>query len=131
MGLDSVVRAAVSIADQVTSSLQVAVMHYAYLSQDAFGKPTYAVAVSRLAIVEYKIRQHMTATGKIVESRAKVSFIRPVSPNGAAGRNEPIDTRDKIILPDGTTGPIIDVTGLVDPTTSRTYLSEAYIGTGA
>jgi hypothetical protein len=130
MGLDSIVRAAVDIADTVTSSLQASVVHSAFTGQDAFGKPTYATAVSRLAIVEYKIRQHMTATGKLVESRAKVSFIRPIAPNGAANRSEPIDTRDKIILPDGTTGPIVDVVGLVDPTTNRTYLSEVYIGTG-
>lgn len=44
-------------------------------------------------------------------------------------REYPIDPRDVIILPDGTTGPIVNITGPpVDPGTNYVYFHEVWLG---
>ncbi len=43
-------------------------------------------------------------------------------------RQNPIDPRDKIVLPDGTTGPIVDVSGFVDQSTNLPYFSDVSLG---
>lgn len=130
-GLADVVRAGVAVAHQVTASLQVDVSLARWTGQDSMGAVTYVAAADYLALVEYKVRLHTTASGKIVQTRAKVTFLVVIPPHGAVGRTEPIDSRDRIVLPDGTTGPIVDVAGLVNPSTERPYMLEVYLGTGA
>lgn len=130
-GLADVVRAGVAIAHQVTETLQVDVSLSRWQSQDAFGAVTYSTAADYPALVEYKVRLHETASGKLVQTRAKVTFLTVIPSNGAANRTEPIDSRDRIVLPDGTTGPIVDVAGLVNPSTERPYMLEVYLGSGA
>lgn len=127
-GLADVVRAGVAVAHQVTATLQVDVSLARWTGQDSMGAVTYAAAADYPALVEYKVRLHTTASGKIVQTRAKVTFLTVIPPHGAVGRTEPIDSRDRIVLTDGTTGPIVDVEGLIDPVTERPYLVECYIG---
>lgn len=127
-GLADVVRAGVAAAHTITQTLQVDVSLARYTGQDAMGAVAYAAAADYPALVEYKVRLHTTASGKIVQTRAKVTFLTVIPPNGAANRTEPIDSRDRIVLPDGTTGPIVDVEGLVNPVTERPYLVECWIG---
>lgn len=127
-GLADVVRAGVAVAHTITQTLQVGVSLARWQGQYAFGAVTYAAATDYPALVEYKVRLHETASGKLVQTRAKVTFLTVIPPNGAANRTEPIDSRDRIVLPDGTTGPIVDVEGLVDPGTERVYMSEVWIG---
>jgi hypothetical protein len=128
MALDSLVRSAVAIANSVTSSLQVVVSHEAWIGSDSYGAPQYATAVNLSAIVEYRQRLRHLRDGQQVLQRAVVFLLEPVSPNGAAERREPIDPRDRIVLPDGTTGPIYDVAGLADPQTNASYYHEVVIG---
>lgn len=115
---DTIVRSGIALADSLTESLQATVSHSANTGQDNFGADTYAAAISRDAIVEYKARQHQTGSGEIVQTQAKVVFLRPVT----------ITARDKIILPNGSTGPIVDIEGLVDPTTNQLYMIEVWLG---
>lgn len=129
LALDKIVRDAVALADSITKSLQPTVAHSAWTGQDVFGTATYATAVNRDAIVEYKIRDKLqSSTGKVIQSQALITIIGPITANGASGRVEPIDSRDKIVLPDGTTGPIIDVEGIVDPITNKPYMYQIWIG---
>lgn len=137
MGLDSLVRKAVAIADKQTKSLQVTVTHEAWTGADSvYGAPTFAAPISRLAIVEDKEVLRDQGAGSLILQRAAIYFLRPIEPNGAVGRNEPIDTRDRITLSDGYTGPILTVgganeqsrTGLVDPVTGYPYLFEVILG---
>lgn len=130
MDLSGIVRNAVSLADSLTESLQAEVMHSAWIEADAYGEPVFAAAVGRLAIVEERVRERQLSSGRVIMSRAKVTFLRPVPPNGAAGRVEPVDTRDLIVLPSGNSWPIIDVAGLVDPTTDLPYFGEILLGDG-
>lgn len=131
MALDDIIRGAVATAHNLTTSLQPTVTHYAWIGQDAFGAKSYAPPVILPALVEQRLREHKTGSGTTVMTRAKVSFLKIVPPNGAAGRTEPIDPKDKIVLPDGTSGPIVDVEGLIDPDSLCPYLPEVWIGAGS
>lgn len=129
MSLRSIVRNAVSIADRVTAPLQATIQHSAWTGQDEFGDVTYTDPISRDCIVEYKIRDKLqSSSGRVIQSQALVTIIRPIDPNGAAGRVEPIDPRDLIVLPNGHSGPIIDIEGVVDPMTNSPYMYQVWIG---
>ena len=84
--------------------------------------------MSRQAVVERRQRLIRTATGEQVMSRHRILFPRPIAANGASTRQEPIDPRDVLTLPDGDTGPILEVTGVVDPSTSAPYSFEVWMG---
>lgn len=118
MGLASIIRSAVATADAVTKDLQPEVLHKEWVSQTDAGVHTYKSSVKRRALVDMKQRQVRTLEGQLVTSHAYIAFLTPVS----IGRN------DAIILPDGTTGPIINTTGFVDPATGRGYVTEVYLG---
>lgn len=131
MGFDGVLRAGLLVLDEVTSSLQVEVQHFQWIRQDEYGDSKYDSPVGRQAIVEPMHKMVHLADGRQVAIIAKVQFIRPIPPHGAVGRVEPIDHRDKIVLPDGQTGPIIKNPGITDPTTTRPYFNEIMLGAGS
>ena len=118
MGLDAIIRSAITTAKTVTADLQASVTHEAYSGLDAYAKPTYSSGVTRKALVESKQRLIRTDDGREVLSQTKVTFLSPVS----------LSTKDRITLPDGTTGPILTVEGMVDPSTSAPYLLEVWLG---
>jgi hypothetical protein len=130
MGLDAIVRKGVAIANKATASLQATVQHEAWIGQNVYAAPLYAAAVSRPALVEEGSRPRRTSTGEVLMTRAHVTFLKPIEPNGAADRVEPIDPRDRITLPSGTTGLIVDMDGMpVDPESGRSFLYGVWLGT--
>jgi len=120
MGLDDVVRRNVAVADRLTTTLQSTVTHYAFSSETDEGVRAYdpTTGTKRLAVVRFQQRKFRTVAGEEVVSRAKVLFVRPLT----------IDARDKIVLPDGTTGPILDMQGTVDPETGEPYATTIWLG---
>lgn len=125
MALSDVVRKAVAIADRVTSSLQAEVTHEPWIGKDKYGKPLFDNPVRRMAIID---RRMSSIGGQQIVTSATVSFLYPITPNGATGRQEPIDVRDKITLPNGWTQPIVGVNGMIDPLTGMPYLYEVSLG---
>lgn len=128
MGLDGMVRSAVATAKSVAASLQVEVQHEAWIDDDSRGDAQFAAAVARPALVTMKQTRVTLPNGEVLESRAVVTFLEPVPANGAANRREPIDPRDRITLPDGTTGPILQVSGPIDPATNAPYMVKVMLG---
>lgn len=128
MAFDDLIRSGVALADSLTDSLQVSVTHEAFTGLDDTGASSYAAGVSRKAIVERKNRQRVTGDGRTILTSAQITFLRPIAANGAAGRQEPVDTRDRITLPDGSTDPIADVEALLDPDTGRGYYAVVWLG---
>lgn len=124
----------IKIADTVTLDLglQCEVQHYAFIGSDARGKPTYADPVTVTCVVDRTNREISTANGKVINISATLTKIGDLAPNGAVtnpARREPIDPRDKIVLPDGLTGPIIDTPGSVtDPETDRGFIQSIMLG---
>lgn len=130
MGLQDVIRSAVRVADVVTKELQVTVAHHAWTSADATGLPTYASPVNRKAIVESRSRLMRDNAGQEIVASHRVIFLGTPAANGAANRREPIDPRDKLVLPDGTTGQIVAVNGFPDSGTSsgaRNFTYEVWL----
>lgn len=131
MPFDSLIRHGVALADSLTASLQPVVSFEAWTGQDAFGAPTYAAAIPVAALTEQRLSTRQTLNGKLVPTVAKITILRPLAVNGAAGRIEPIDNRDRFTLPDGTTGPVVDVADFTDPDSGRGYFAEVWLGSGA
>lgn len=128
MGLADIVRSGIAIAKNVTADLQVDITLEAWTGSDGYGAPTYAAAVILPAIVVKKQRIIKNPLGEIIKSKHEVTILQPVTANGATGREEPIDPRDRITLPDESTGPILDVTGMIDPSTGAPFMPEIWLG---
>jgi len=128
MNIAKLIQTGLKVANKLTQSAQCDVVHYPWVSSDVEGAMTYGTAVTRKAIVEYKTKQFPSGSGQLQLVRAIIYFLEPFEENGAAGRIEPLDTRDKLVLPDGTTGPILSVDGLGDPTTDHPYYYAVNLG---
>lgn len=129
MALSDIVRSGIATIDGITKSLQVAVTHAAWISDEAgYGAPKFDAPITRRCLIEPKNTMKVTKDGREIVQRFQLTLIAPVSPNGAVGRTEPIDPRDALTLPDGSTGIIMNVSGLTDPKTNRAYMWEVAIG---
>jgi hypothetical protein len=73
------------------------VQHASYVSQDAYGKPTYAALHTHPARLESRQRKVIDAQGVERISRARVFLASSAL----------MDLKDQVILPDGTSPPIL------------------------
>lgn len=132
MGLQDILAAGVKIADGVTKGVQVDVTHEAWIGQDGYGADQYDSPVTLKAIVDTTRKQRATTTGRLVNIVATVTILQAVEDNGVVTtppRREPIDPRDKLTLPDGTTGPILESPGAVlNPSTGRGFINTIMLG---
>lgn len=131
MSLADLVRNGVALANSITKPLQVSVVHRAWLGDDDTSKPTYGSPTSRLAIVADSSKKFKRDDGEEVIATTYIGFLEPIPPvtQTVVGRNNPLDERDQLTLPDGRTGPILKTDGgLVDPLTGRTYLHQVWLG---
>ena len=119
MGFRDLVRDGVALANSLTADLQANVTHKAWVSTSGSGVKTYAAPVIRPALVDWKQKQVRTVSGVLTVSRASVTFLDP---------DVIVDEKDVIILPDGTTGPILDMAGFIDRVTGTPYLTEVFLG---
>jgi hypothetical protein len=125
-GLLKLLRKSVELADKVTSTLQSTVTLKRYTGQTGFGK-TWAAPVSLDAIVDWRQRQVRTPAGLLSVSRAMVTFL-DVDALKAATAGQGIQDEDIITLPDGTTGPILDMAGFIDRETTIPVATEVFLG---
>lgn len=121
MGLADIVRSGIATANSLTTSLQVPVQHYRYADAtiDDTGKVTWGAPIVRMGIIENARKQERQKEGRDVSSDVQVTFVSPFD----------IDTRDKMVLPDGNGDTVINrVAGVFDPLTKRTYMTQVWIG---
>jgi hypothetical protein len=118
VALDSLVRKLVALGHKVTRPLQADVVWESWQSTNDKGAHSYAPAVALPAHIEWEQKLVRTLSGAEKVSRTHVTFLYPV----------PIDERDRMTLPDGDTGPILDLSGYVDPTTGHGYYTEVWLG---
>jgi hypothetical protein len=131
MSFADLVRNAVALANSLTADLQVNVSHKAWTGDDDTGKPTYATAITRKAIVSDSSKRIKRDDGEEIVARTYIAFLEPIAPRtpSVSGRHDPLDERDQLTLPDGRSGPIVDTDGgLVDPSTGRTYFHQVWLG---
>lgn len=131
MGLSATIAAAIATARRVTLDLQPTVVLYQWLGQDTYGKDEYADPKNIRAIVSYETKAIKTGEGKEESSVAYVAILEPVpnvTTNESYVRMNPVDHRDKLMLPNGTTGPILKVNGFSNGETGVPYFSEIWLG---
>jgi hypothetical protein len=109
----------VSLADNLTRSfdLQASIVHHPYSYSDGAGRRLYATAVARRALYTRNIKRVTTFAGEEAVSTAQVVFLDPTV----------INEFDKIVLPDGTTQPIIGTSAFVDASNGP-VLTEIFLG---
>ena len=129
MSLLDVLRTGVKIADDVTKPLQATVSFQRYTGSDGYGTPTYAAAVDLKAIVDWKQKQVRTPSGVLSVSRASVMFLDIVALMSATN-GEGVNDSDRIVLPSGDTGPILDMSGFIDAdsATGTPVATEVWLG---
>lgn len=120
MGLVSILtalRSGVKILDKVTKPLQATVSYQREITNGTYGS-TYASAVPLKAIVDFKARQVRTKEGVLSATRATITLLDIAAVVAATG-GEGIGNNDIFTLPDGDTGPILDLDGFVDAGTGH------------
>jgi hypothetical protein len=127
MSLLDTVRNAVKTADTVTKPLQATVTLQHYLGSDGYGDATYTAVTTLVAIVDWKQKQLRTTSGVLSVSRASVMFL-DVAALASATNGEGLSDEDIIVLPDLTTGPILDMAGFIDAGTGQPVATEAFLG---
>ena len=68
------------------------------------------------------------ATGKHVTPRARLTLLSLPKANGADGRIEPIDARDRFTLPNGLVAQVLTIDGVMDPDTDAPYSVSVWVG---
>lgn len=125
----TLLRKVVGIANKVTKSLalQTAVTYQRCTGQDAYGTPTYNAAIKLDATVEWKQKSLTTPSGQLAVSRAIITLLDIKQVEDATNK-EGIGDGDLFVLPDGSTGPILDLRGFMDSGTGRPVVTEIFLG---
>lgn len=119
----------VDLANQFTKDTQVEVIHEAWTGENPDGgNPSYAAPITRLAIVDSRQRQVVTGDGRTVTAMSTLTILDPIESNGASGRREPVDPRDRFATPDGFIGLVVGVGGVIDPNTNAPFVGDIYLG---
>jgi hypothetical protein len=120
-GFADLVRDLVAVADDLTSTLQEDVSHYAFANATTndYNEIDYGTSPTlRKALVERGVTLRKSVEGDITSIKAtKITFLRPVA----------VDPKDKFVLADGTTGRPVNLKGLDNPDIRQPYLVEVFI----
>lgn len=132
MSLLDVVRAGVKIADGITKPLQPTVSFWHFVSADGEGAKTYSpdlasTGVQLRAIVDYVSKQVRTQSGELTVSRATITLLNIAEVVAATG-GDGIGNDDVFVLPDGDTGPLIDISGFIDAGTGNPIATTVMLG---
>ena len=126
MSLLNVLRSGVALADSITKPLQGLVSYQRETGTDGYG-PTYAAAVSLHAIIDYKAVQVRTKEGVLTATRATIMLLN-IAEVVAATSGAGIGNNDVFTLPDGDTGPTLDLSGFVDAGTGHPIATTVMLG---
>ncbi len=127
MSILDVLRSGVAIADKVTKPWQAIVIYRRELSADAAGMRTFAADVPLHALVDYKAVQVRTKDGVLSATRATITLLDVAEVTLATG-GQGIGNNDQFILPDGDTGPTLDLAGFVDAGTGHPIATTVMLG---
>lgn len=127
MSLLDVIRSGVKIADKITKPLQPTVGFERALGDNGFGGISYSLQFHPHALVDWKQKMLRTPGGEMTVSRASVQFL-DIDELMMITAGEGVNDQDRITLPDGTTGPIIDMSGFIDAGTGHPFATEVFLG---
>lgn len=111
---------AVALANKVTGSLGMQVdVTWTPITTDGYGTRVPGTVATIKAIVDWKQRNVVTRSGETATSRATVTILDPTIIIGF---------NDLLVLPDGSTGPILAMSGPMDSSSPTPLLTEISIG---
>lgn len=118
--MSSILQTAVKIVDRVGKSLKLPskITVRSYNSDGGKGNPQYT-DVKYTAFVDKKQRTVRTFSGEEAVSSSTITITKP----GII-----VKEHDRIVLNDGSEGPVIGVGGYVDGATQKQSFTEAYLG---
>ena len=115
-----ILAAGVAIADSLTKGVQSTIILERFLSSDASGNETYDTPREVKATVDYTNKVYIR-NGQIVSVSATLTITEQLGFT--------IGNRDKITLPDGSSGPVQSSPGAVNnPLTGTGFIQEVEIG---
>jgi hypothetical protein len=120
-------RSGIKTADKITKPLQATVLYRRAVSIDGEGTITYASSVPLRAIVDFTSKQVRTREGTLTVTRATIELLDAAAV-ALATNNEGIGNDDQFTLPDGDTGPILDIGGFVDAGTAKPIPTRVMLG---
>lgn len=120
MALADILRNGVKTASKIVESLKCNVTWVHVTTRDGSGTVTATSTSTVRALVDRSKKQIFTSSGVLATLDATLTFVDPI---GA------VDPDDVFTLPDGTTSPIVDTGGFVDPSTGRSFVNEVKLGT--
>lgn len=126
MSILNALRAGVKVANKVTRPLQATVTYVRETGTGPYG-PTYAAPVQLHAIVDFKAVMVRTVSGELTATRAIITLLDIAEVVAATGGNG-IGNNDVFTLPDGDTGPTLDISGFVDAGTGHPVATEVMMG---
>lgn len=132
MALADILRDQVASLSNIVDSFKGEAVLHAWIGQDGAGKDEFAAPIPVRAVISMKKEQRFTSGGSLVLTHATLTVLDTIAdttPNANQQREQPIDPRDKIILPDGSTAPVVDSGGPMDPATSRGFINKIVLGT--
>lgn len=127
MSLLDALRAGVKVADKVTKPLQATVKYERETTADEYGKVTPAAPVYLRAIVDFGRKQVRTSSGELTVTRATIDLL-DIDAVVKATNGQGIGNNDKFTLPDGDSGPILDISGFVDAGTGHPIATTVMLG---
>ena len=128
MGLLQIIRGGVKVADKITKPLQSEVTYKRMTGPtDTYGTKGYGPAVKIQASVDWRSKQVRTQAGELTVTRATLT-LTDVATIKRVTNNQGIGEDDIFILPDGTTGPILDLGGFIDAGTGQPFATEVMLG---
>lgn len=130
MALNDLAFKGVKLAAKLTKSFQGTVQHMQWAGQNGFGDEVTAAPVARRAIITQDFGTVKQPDGTPVRTTASLLFLDQFSsPAGFESlRTGPVDPRDHLVLPDGSTGPIVRVTGPYNPGTGKAFILQVWLG---
>lgn len=127
MSLLDVLRSGIAIADGITKPLQSTVTYRRWLSTDDYGTSVYATAVDLVAVVDASQSLIGTPLGEMAVAKSTLTFIN-IADVVAATEGAGFTEQDEFVLPDGTTGPVVSLSGFMDAGTGRRIYTEVRLG---
>lgn len=127
MSLLDDVREAVEVVNQETRDLQPTVTYERMTGVSDTGAKTYAAAVQLHAVVSYVSKMVRTPQGILTVSRATITLL-DIAEVVAATAGLGIGNDDRFTLPDGDTGPTLDLSGFVDAGTGHPVATKVMLG---
>lgn len=132
MGYETLISGLIkSVLSPQFESMKLNVTFLAWTGQDGHGTPTYAAPRTLRALVDLTKQRKYTPSGVLVMTFATLTFLDPIedtTPTSPWVREQPIDPRDVLTLPDGGTAPIVHTGGFADSQTGRGFVQDTILG---